>query len=592
MSEDTNSDLEFQGWILSTAGFDESILVVPGTVIGVDAAGAVSLQPVTPLLAFEFTEQDALKMRIVDDGYEFLGSASDTEATAEIDCAVTLRVLGQIVSIKTAAHSNRAVGPVLRLMLTERQGRIAAVAGGGVADALDTPLTPEQTQSERAPRPPLPVARREKSPQLDGIGSWLVPKEHEKQPEPAVPSTRENPRATFVVTGEQLPTARSFTQKVTVLGSVLGGCLLVIVATIWIVTPADEEVSQPQSALEAPTPELIDFPEEAVVFEQEPLEAVTQAIEATEVTVATETVATETVVTEAAKDVAAVTDVDDLDAAADASDVESNVADVQEVGVVQEVQEIREEQKVKKQVQSTSSEARTLEPAPAVASPTLSRNEPQSPPAEQSAAAPEVPVVAASKPSTEKPLPPINEVQAAKPKKEKTVAKRQRPPVVVEDRSTPLVAETSIPKAEAAAEAKESAQVGDVGLAQSLDEAVADKAVADEALSDDAVVEDLAITEEPKNAELPLLAISDLAAVSQPQPRFPRRRPRGAELSVDLELTVDVTGGVSGLKTLNDVPERFERAAVRGVEQWRFEPHVVDGVAVPVKTRVRITFRN
>ncbi|MEQ8860943.1 MAG: TonB family protein [Pseudomonadales bacterium] len=85
--------------------------------------------------------------------------------------------------------------------------------------------------------------------------------------------------------------------------------------------------------------------------------------------------------------------------------------------------------------------------------------------------------------------------------------------------------------------------------------------------------------------------MSELNALNQEPPRFPRRAPRGAEGYVDLEMTVTISGEVRDIVVLGDPPGYFERAALQAVSQWTFEPTLENGRPIPVRTSVRVTFR-
>jgi TonB family protein len=58
---------------------------------------------------------------------------------------------------------------------------------------------------------------------------------------------------------------------------------------------------------------------------------------------------------------------------------------------------------------------------------------------------------------------------------------------------------------------------------------------------------------------------------------------------VILETTIGPTGEVVDVKVLRSVPE-LDAAAIAAVEQWRYEPTLVDGVAVPVVMTVTVNF--
>lgn len=75
-------------------------------------------------------------------------------------------------------------------------------------------------------------------------------------------------------------------------------------------------------------------------------------------------------------------------------------------------------------------------------------------------------------------------------------------------------------------------------------------------------------------------------------PAYPRRAlDRGIEGWVEVEFTVTEVGGVSDPKVLSAHPSSiFDRAALRAIERWKYEPKIVDGQPVSrpgVRTRLR-----
>ena len=71
---------------------------------------------------------------------------------------------------------------------------------------------------------------------------------------------------------------------------------------------------------------------------------------------------------------------------------------------------------------------------------------------------------------------------------------------------------------------------------------------------------------------------------------IPRRPGRaGIEGLVVLDATIDPTGEVSEIQVLTSVPE-LDEAAIAAVEQWRYEPTLVDGVPVSVSMTMTINF--
>ena len=69
----------------------------------------------------------------------------------------------------------------------------------------------------------------------------------------------------------------------------------------------------------------------------------------------------------------------------------------------------------------------------------------------------------------------------------------------------------------------------------------------------------------------------------------PAARAAGIEGVVVLQATIDPTGEVGDIDVLRSVPE-LDQAAIAAVEQWRYEPILVDGVAVPVSMTMTVNF--
>ena len=69
----------------------------------------------------------------------------------------------------------------------------------------------------------------------------------------------------------------------------------------------------------------------------------------------------------------------------------------------------------------------------------------------------------------------------------------------------------------------------------------------------------------------------------------PAAREAGVQGLVVLEATIDPTGEVGNIEVLRSVPE-LEEAAIAAVEQWRYEPTLVDGAPVSVLMTVTINF--
>ena len=69
----------------------------------------------------------------------------------------------------------------------------------------------------------------------------------------------------------------------------------------------------------------------------------------------------------------------------------------------------------------------------------------------------------------------------------------------------------------------------------------------------------------------------------------PAARTAGIEGLVILDATVGPTGEVSDIEVLKSVPE-LDQAAIDAVEQWRYEPTLVDGEPISIRMTVTINF--
>ena len=73
-------------------------------------------------------------------------------------------------------------------------------------------------------------------------------------------------------------------------------------------------------------------------------------------------------------------------------------------------------------------------------------------------------------------------------------------------------------------------------------------------------------------------------------PAYPSAaREAGIEGLVLLDATIDPTGAVSDIEVLRSVPE-LDQAAIEAVEQWRWEPTLVDGEPVSILLTVTVNF--
>ncbi|WP_036591812.1 energy transducer TonB [Oceanospirillum maris] len=83
--------------------------------------------------------------------------------------------------------------------------------------------------------------------------------------------------------------------------------------------------------------------------------------------------------------------------------------------------------------------------------------------------------------------------------------------------------------------------------------------------------------------------------LSRVNPRYPRKAiRRGLEGEVLLEFTVDANGDVvtDSIKIISATPEGvFDRASVRALARWRFQPRKQGGKALPFRARQTLVFK-
>jgi protein TonB len=84
----------------------------------------------------------------------------------------------------------------------------------------------------------------------------------------------------------------------------------------------------------------------------------------------------------------------------------------------------------------------------------------------------------------------------------------------------------------------------------------------------------------------------DVVPLVRVDPEYPpRARQRGIEGYVDLEFTIGSAGTVENPKVIGANPTAiFDDAALRAVRRWRYNPKLVDGVAV-ARTGIRVRLR-
>jgi len=89
-----------------------------------------------------------------------------------------------------------------------------------------------------------------------------------------------------------------------------------------------------------------------------------------------------------------------------------------------------------------------------------------------------------------------------------------------------------------------------------------------------------------------VLAMSQLNPIKKSAPEYPKR---ASSQSLDgwvmLEFTVSPAGDVVEASVLSSSNEVFNRAALNAINGWRFEPHMLDGRAVPVRSGVKFSFQ-
>jgi protein TonB len=86
---------------------------------------------------------------------------------------------------------------------------------------------------------------------------------------------------------------------------------------------------------------------------------------------------------------------------------------------------------------------------------------------------------------------------------------------------------------------------------------------------------------------------SDIIPLVRVNPQYPERaKQRGLEGWVEIEFTITAAGTVKNPRVTNYHPSTvFNRAALRAIRKWKYNPKVVEGVAVERPgVRVRLTF--
>jgi len=75
-----------------------------------------------------------------------------------------------------------------------------------------------------------------------------------------------------------------------------------------------------------------------------------------------------------------------------------------------------------------------------------------------------------------------------------------------------------------------------------------------------------------------------------PQPEYPTvARNSRVQGDVDIEVIIDAAGNVDKARVVKSIP-LLDDAALYAVKRWRYKPTVLNGTAVTVRTRVRVSF--
>ncbi len=85
-----------------------------------------------------------------------------------------------------------------------------------------------------------------------------------------------------------------------------------------------------------------------------------------------------------------------------------------------------------------------------------------------------------------------------------------------------------------------------------------------------------------------IIPVDQLVARQQVAPRWPRN----ANGTVAVLFTVTETGDVTDIDVINDPPRKLERAALRAISDWQFEPYLYNGRPLPVRSSVNFTLGN
>jgi TonB family protein len=89
-----------------------------------------------------------------------------------------------------------------------------------------------------------------------------------------------------------------------------------------------------------------------------------------------------------------------------------------------------------------------------------------------------------------------------------------------------------------------------------------------------------------------IYGIAELRARDRTMPEYPRNAAeRDASGSVAVEFTVDENGDVRDARVVESTNEVFNRAALSAIGRWEFEPVTENTRPVPVRARIKFTFK-
>ncbi len=89
-----------------------------------------------------------------------------------------------------------------------------------------------------------------------------------------------------------------------------------------------------------------------------------------------------------------------------------------------------------------------------------------------------------------------------------------------------------------------------------------------------------------------IFSVSDLTVERSIAPAFPRRAAASQKEGwIELNFRIDSLGQVFGASVVRSSDAIFEGSALSVIRKWRFAPYLSTGVATPVRSGVRFSFR-